>query len=114
MIRTRYGTDVESVLVGNYFKTLVNLFFKILPLWENKEDSLPIYVESLQLELLGFKSLIPAINSDAAFLSLVSILQYMIDHPESETAIVKREVFRAISICNKLKDRYNSAEVSLR
>jgi len=38
--------------------------------------------------------------------SLLNILQYLIDNPECSLTVVKREVFRAISICNKLKAKY--------
>ena len=55
---------------------------------------------------LGCRALVVAIHEDSLFLSLISILQYLIDHPESDVAFVRREVFRAISICNKLKERY--------
>lgn len=108
---TSYGIDIDAKFVEKYFETLVNLFFKILPLRENEEKSLPVYVESLLLEMLGLQNLIVAINHDAMYLSLLSILQYIVDHPECEVAVVRREVFRAISICYKLKSRYSNAEV---
>ena len=59
MIQTKVGVPMDAVVLENYFRALINLFFKILPIWESGESS-----------------------------------------------TVKREVFRAISICNKLKARY--------
>lgn len=56
--------------------------------------------------MLGFNELILAIQDDPLFVSLLNILQYLIDNPECSLVVVKREVFRAISICNKLKARY--------
>lgn len=106
MLQTSAGIQMDAAVLGNYFRTLINLFFKILPLKESKERSLETYMRSLQSELLGCKALVTAIHEDALFLSLISILQYLIDHPESEVAFVRREVFRAISICNKLNERY--------
>lgn len=97
---------MEPDILKKYFRTLVNSFFKILPLWEDGEETLGAYMQSLQAELLGFKEFIEAINNDPLLLSLVSILQYLIDNPECDIAVVKKEVFRAISICNKLKARY--------
>ena len=110
MIQTTAGVPIDKESVSNYFRTLINLFFKILPLWEDGESSLDTYMRSLQTELLGCKGLIEAISHDALFVTLISILQYLIDHPETKTSVVKREVFRAISICNKLKSRYGAAE----
>lgn len=106
MIQTKVGVPMDAVVLNNYFRALINLFFKILPIWESGESSLETYMRSLQAELLGCKELIEAIHNDPLFLSLVSILQYLIDNPSLQVTTVKREVFRAISICNKLKARY--------
>lgn len=97
---------MDAVLLKNYISSLVNHFFKILPIRENGESSLDTYMRSLQAELLGCAELIQAIHDDALFVTLISILQYLIDTPDCPVPVVKREVFRAISICNKLKERY--------
>lgn len=112
MLDTTAGIPVSNDLLCNYLKNLVNLFFKILPIRENNEDSLVVYMKSLQIELLGCKELIITLNNDSNYLTLLSILQYLIDNPECEVYKVKREVFRAISICNKLKSKYSSQGVA--
>lgn len=109
MIKTTAGVPMDAAILKNYFRTLINLFFKILPIWESGESSLDTYMRSLQAELLGCKELIEAIHEDPSFLSLISILQYLIDNPSCGVGVVKREVFRAISICNKLKSRYTAS-----
>ena len=106
MIQTTVGVPMDATMLNNYFRALINLFFKILPIKESGESSLEVYMRSLQAELLGCKELIEAIHDDPLLLSLIAILQYLIDTPECEVSVVKREVFRAISICNKLKARY--------
>jgi hypothetical protein len=106
MIQTTAGVPMDAQVLNNYFRALINLFFKILPIWESGESSLETYMRSLQAELLGCKALIDVIHADPMFLSLVSILQYLIDNPSCEKPIIKREVFKAISICNKLKAKY--------
>lgn len=106
MIQTTVGVPMDAAVLSNYLHSLVNHFFKILPIWENGEKTIGTYMRSLQSELLGCEELVEAIHGDPAFLSLVSILQYLIDHPDSEVPLVKREVFRAISICGKLEKRY--------
>lgn len=97
---------VSRELLYNYFSTLVNSFFKILPIREDQEGSLVIYMQSLQRELLGCKELISAIQEDAQFLSLISILQYLINNSGCDFADMRREVFKAISICKKLQAKY--------
>lgn len=111
-VDTVFGLSVDKNLLCNYFKNLVNQFFKILPMRENDEDSVITYMQSLQIELLGCKDLIPEIRDNSLYLTLLSILQYLIENPECPIPLVKREVFRAISICNKLKSVYSSTEVS--
>lgn len=100
---------MDSLILKNYLRTLINLFFKILPIRESGENSLPTYMQSLQAELLGCHEFIEAIHNDPLFLSLLSILQYLIDNPSCDVSVVKREVFKAISICNKLKSKYATA-----
>lgn len=96
---------IDANLLRNYFDGLINSFFKVLPMRENEEKTLPIYMRSLQIELLGCREFVSGMKEDALYLTLLSILQYLIDNPECRVHEVKREVFRAISICNKLKSR---------
>lgn len=111
-VNTIYGYPLSNNLLNSYFSNLVNQFFKILPMRENEEDSLITYMQSLQVELIGCKSFIPELNENSFYLTLLSLLQYLIDNPDSSVVVVKREVFRAISICHKLKSAYAEAEVS--
>lgn len=62
MIQTTVGVPLDAAMLNNYFRTLVNLFFKILPIKESGESSLEVYMRSLQAELLGCKELIEAIQ----------------------------------------------------
>lgn len=109
MVGTRTSTEISNELVHSYFKSLVNSFFKVLPMFENGESSLPTYLDSLQSELLGCGSFIPEFADEPQFLTLISILQFMIDNPEEPVKKVRREVFKAISICNRLKTKYMEA-----
>lgn len=111
-VHTTYGCPLSGNLLNSYFSNLVNQFFKILPMRENEEDSLITYMQSLQMELIGCKSFIPELDENSFFLTLLSILQYLIDNSDSSISVVKREVFRAISICHKLKSAYAESEVS--
>ena len=112
MIDTKPGVPIDAEVLHNYFRRLVNHFFKILPMRENNEESLTTYMQSLQVELLGCKELVTVIHDDSNYLTILSILQYLIDNPECGVTEVKREVFRAISICNKLQSKFLSKGVS--
>ena len=105
-VKTSVGVDMDTELLNNYLKNLVNRFFKILPIRESGEESLPVYMESLKVELLGCQGLVEGLNTDASYMTLLAILQYLIDNPECSIREVRREVFKSISICNKLHDKY--------
>ena len=110
MIQTACGTSVDAAVLNAYFESLVNLLFKILPMREGEEKTLGVYIKSLRNELLGCYSLFPEVGGDSSLMSIISILQYMIDHPESQVAEVRREVFHAISICNRMKKRLGEVQ----
>lgn len=106
MVPTSAGVPIDAAFIDNYLRSLIDRFFKILPLKENGETSLDTYMQSLQMELLGCQELVLLVKGDPYFVSLVSTLQYLIDNPDCSVRTVKREVFKAISICNKLKRIY--------
>ena len=105
-VNTTADAQLSSELVFNYFKNLVNQFFKILPMRESEEESLPVYIDSLRSELIGCSHLIVGLECDPYFLTLLNILQYLIDNPDCPVKTTKREVFKAISICNRFKAKY--------
>ena len=97
---------VNPEMLHNYLHGLIGRFFKILPIRETNGETLQAYMESLQMELIGFKSLMTIIQNDQRMLSLISTLQYLIDTPDCESPVVKREVFRSISLCQALDADY--------
>lgn len=105
-IKTTIGYDLPDQLFINYIGSLVNQFFKILPIREKEEPTLHEYMRNLQIELVGNKGLIIKLKHDSQFQSLLGILQYMIDN-DCDVATTKTQVFKAINICNRLKDKYS-------
>ena len=111
VLETTTGDNLSASLITHYINALVNKFVKILPIKENEEHTLHTYLKSLQAELLGCKGLIKKVNDDPLLLTMIAILQFLIDNPECSKSEVKREVFRAISICNKLKTKYSTEDI---
>ena len=103
MVETNSGIPITDELLSNYFSCLVNQFFKILPMRESEEESLPVYLQSLKCQIIGSQELIGYLRNEPEYLVLPSVLQYLIDHPECPVSAVKREVFKCIRVCNKLK-----------
>lgn len=111
MVQTSTGDYISSTTICRYFNSLVNRFFKILPMRENNEKSLPRYMHSLQRELMGCQHLFPALETCDPFISLLSNLQYLVDAPECSIDEVKRTVFRSINICTRICEHFSDEEV---
>lgn len=103
---TSYGVDLNDRMFFNRLSGFVNQFYKILPIKENGEPTLVQYMKGLQREMLGCQALIVALHDDAQYLTLLSILQYMIDH-ECDVATVKSDVFKAINILKRMQKRFS-------
>ncbi len=101
--------ELPDAVVCKYFNALIGQFYKILPIKESGEPSLAKYIESLQREMMGCRDLIVTLEYDEAYLSLLSILEYLINN-DCDIRVVKSEVFKAIGICKKLQQKYNVEE----
>lgn len=101
---------ISGAMLSNYFEYLVNHFFKILPMYENCEATLWTYMKRMQAEMVGCKEFVYCLKSNPMYMSLLAILQYLMYEDNIDATDVKREVFEAISICNKLKKQYADEE----
>lgn len=83
-----------------YLDTLINSVFKILPLYEEENVGIVTYVESLLFELYGLDKVFD-IKDSYEYVSILSILESIkeeIQKEDSEKRVIKREVFKCISI----------------
>lgn len=113
MIKTTSGAEIDACLIGNYFRNLIGMYFKILPLYEKKERSLKVYVENLRDEMEGCGNIIAAIHSDPMYMTLLSTLQSISDGlggEELTLPVLRQKVFGAISVCKKLAARYGTED----
>jgi len=106
---TPTGFKPKPVVLSVYFKSLIDLFFKILPIKESGEDSLVTYMTDLRDDLIGCDALIDLAENEPLVLQLISSLEYLIQNPDCEVIVVRRKVFRSISILNKLRAKYASS-----
>ena len=110
MMRIPEDFIMSPKLLNNYFESMINAFFKILPIREHNDGSLSLYAESLQLEIKGCQRVISATGDDPRIMSLISILQFFIDNPEYPLDKTRREVFNAINVCKRLKEKYGKSD----
>ena len=97
-----------NAFVGNYLNAIISKVFKILPMKETDEDSLPVYLDSLYMELTGSVHVFSLLENDAAYITLVSLVRALRDDPSVNIQVVRREVFHSISICQKLIEKYGT------
>ena len=106
-IKTAIGFEVRPKLLENYFRTLVNQIYKILPMREAESQSLSKYIWRLSAEIAGGAGMYPRLQDDSYYASLLNILQYLNEHnKECTVEQTKQLVFEGIRICEKLSDRY--------
>lgn len=109
-MNNRKKNEADGLCFRGYFSTLVNRLFKILPMREDNEGSLAEYMDSLMVELIGFGSLSPEVGDNAAFVSILSTLKYLQDNIDVSVRVFRREVFRCISVCNYLREKYGGVQ----
>lgn len=106
-MKVHFEAELPDELAVKYMDCLVGRFYKILPMWENKDGTVTLYIISLLNELCGSVWLSEALENDHEYLSLISVLRWMLDNGAKSSEDVRREVFHCISICKRIRNRMN-------
>lgn len=104
MIEVKYGLLPKENFC-RYFEFLINKTYKILPLKEEKSDTLKSYLESYQRELIGNKDLISELVDEPRFITVLNTMQFLISEEYSDK-VCKREVFKCIHILEEIRNKY--------
>ena len=91
---------IQGGAARKYFSNLVNRLFKILPLREAEDATLPAYLYNLHVELAGLSSF--DITGEPEYISLLAQIHYLRSHEQLAVLDVKHIVFDSISLCNRL------------
>ena len=95
-----------------YLETSINSIFKILPLFEEKNTGVHVYIESLLFELYGLNDSV-SIEYAYEYISLLSNLESIkkeLQKEVSEKTIIKREVFKCINIVKNMVSKLEEGE----
>jgi hypothetical protein len=98
-MNTKYG-QISKASFDLYINRLISRVFKILPLKEEKCETLDEYVESLLRELSGNQEIILFLQENEEFLSLMGTLENL--PSEEDMKIYRSDVFKCIAIIRKL------------
>lgn len=104
MIEVKYGMLPKENFC-RYFEFLINKTYKILPLKEEKSDTLKSYLESYQRELIGNIDLVPLLVDEPKFITVLNTMQFLISEEYSDK-VCKREVFKCIRILEEINEKY--------
>ena len=104
MIEVKYGMLPKENFC-RYFEFLINKTYKILPLKEEKSETLKSYLESFQRELIGNMDLVNILVDEPKFITVLNTMQFLISEEYSDK-ICKREVFKCIRILEDINNRY--------
>lgn len=86
-----------------YVKYLIDSFFKCLCLFEENNEGLTKYIDSLKYELEGLKNLVEDEYQDVVQI-LINILEHFYDdslEPEPDLKRIRSEVFRCTNLISK-------------
>lgn len=97
-------TVVDDKAIRKYLQLVINKIFKILPLYEENNETLEVYIESLILEVKGFIAVYGSVGV-TEYISVVSTLEGIQKKVQEEgnQPTVKREVFKTIDTVNKIR-----------
>ncbi|MEK5036303.1 hypothetical protein MKY96_33160 [Paenibacillus sp. FSL R7-0302] len=105
---------MKSKLFSNYSSALVDRVYKILPLYEEKNEGLFAYVQSLIYELEGLYWAVEGVRDNPDYLTLVGTLESLSEDvmffDMGDHSVVKREVFKCLEVVKKIKTTSESGE----
>lgn len=107
--KTKYGANIPSRLLINYFEKLTKKIYKILPLYEDCIDTLTIYIQHLQIELNAANELL--IENDGLLdliicLEALNILQEN-NETDEDYQLLRSQVFICLGICKEIIQNLN-------
>lgn len=95
-------------IVQRHLEGLKNEIFKLLPMFEEKCETLTIHISSLLFDMYGKVNVIEGFNGSEKYLTLLSILESLYDESlaaEYDIPTVRREVFKCLNIIEKLQQK---------
>jgi hypothetical protein len=97
---TKYGCIPDQVIISS-LNRLTGKVYKILPMREEKCNTLDEYVVNLLRELINTNSLIESLQFEGDLLSLISTLEGLINN-DIDITVCKSDVFKSLGIIKKM------------
>lgn len=95
-----------------YIDRMTDRMFKILPLFEENNEGLSLYIQSLIFELNGLPYVVGGLEHlDSDYINLLSTLESLYDESivqcdkEDTHNLIRREVFKSMNIVKAIGDK---------
>lgn len=85
----------------NYLHSLTPKIFKVLPMYEEADPGLSVYLERLLAELRGSTFTFPSLAGNSQYIAILNNLNYLL-HYEYTKEECRRLVFDSISLVEKV------------
>lgn len=105
MVETVYNS-IPNELYVNYMNSLTNRIFKILPMKDEKNDTVDIYIANLLFEMTGEYDLIIFLKNDRRYLGVLNKLQGLLTDDSNYRSVI----FDCLSDIKILKQNYCKEE----
>lgn len=84
-----------------FLKTMIGSVYKILPMYDDNDKTLPDHIDSLYVQLVGGFEYYEELKCNQQYHSIINIIQYFRKH-EFDKKTCKREVLKCTNILDKL------------
>lgn len=109
MIKTNYEYIPDKMFV-NYLDYLIGKVYKMLPMRENKDDTLVEYMESIIREMIGNQQLMGEIKYDARFQSVINKLEYLTFKKDVDFKVFRKDILDSLPLLKEIKEQYEKEE----
>ena len=100
--------------IVNYLDAITGRVFKILPMKEQELRGFDVYLRdylsSLAIEMVGASTTFDCLGIDADYIAVVNTVNGLAS-ADSDVVQIKREVFKALNLLNKIAGRFGGEEL---
>lgn len=88
-------------MIQKYINSLYGKTYKILPIYEEKNEDVKIYAKSLAIEMLGATSTFPSLKMEKYYIELINIINFFANN-DCDHFTCRKQIFRCRDLLNKL------------
>lgn len=84
-----------------YLNRMINELYKILAMKDEEDFTLPKYIDSVYIQLVGGAENFPELKTNQKYVSIINIIQYFRTN-EFDKQLCKREILKCTNLLAKL------------